>query len=491
MKKIICLVLLLISISVFSACIEITEDIQLDDDNESCFIITESDILFDCNGYSICDDAGDTCITVDAEDATITDCDILGDSGKTAVRINEDGAKVEDTTIQNAKTAIYINSIEECVIKNLEIRESGTGIYIKSSKNIEIEDIEMYDTDTGLSISSSSDISLEDIFLENEDGMYYYIRFLVENEDGDPIKDAEITLETSKGIKPFNSYKTDEYGYSEWKQIMVVSYDGGDETDVLFNLTVEYEDEEYFEEDFEIRETKTFVIELDVEIEDDLAALGASCTKNSECASGYCCLQGDNRFTCRPGPTFCIAYECTKDAECKKDEVCENNKCIELTGECGYADDHEWIEYECCKNSDCQNAEKCEDHKCIKVVCECGDIKNHECEAECCSSKDCPSGYKCVDMFCLPGNVCTSDDECQNTQTCNNGFCEEVTDICGYAFNHRWISYECCSDTDCIDNKICQGNVCIINKEGTEGSVCASAFIILSTFIFGFYLKKE
>ena len=48
MKKIISLVLLVMAFAVFSACVEVTADLELDDDNESCFTITEDDVEFDC-----------------------------------------------------------------------------------------------------------------------------------------------------------------------------------------------------------------------------------------------------------------------------------------------------------------------------------------------------------------------------------------------------------------------------------------------------------
>lgn len=492
MKKLISLVLLLMSLSVFGTCIEITEDIQLDDDNESCFIITEEDITFDCNGYSICEDVGDTCITVNAKDVKILDCIIEGDSSKTAIRINKNGVQIEDITINNAKTGVYINNAEECEISNVEIQTSDTGIYIKNSKDINIEDIEMYNTDSGVSISSSSGISLEDVFYENDGGMFFYIRFFVEDKEGDPIEDAEITLEATEGSDPFDGEETDEAGYTNWKSVMVVFYDNGDEIENLFNLTVEYGEEEYFEENFDILKTKTYIIELDVDVEEqeELAQLGESCIYNTDCVSGYCCMQGDYRFTCRAGPTFCLAYECTKDSDCDDDEICDNNKCVEIEGDCGYAKNHKWIVYECCGDINCDDEEECKNNECVKVKCDCGGVKNHKCTAECCSANDCPSEYKCVDMVCLAGNACSSDGECKNIEYCKNGFCEEITGTCGYAFNHRWIKYECCSDTECIEGKICKDNVCIQNEEN-KGGICVSAFIVLSTFIFGLFIKKS
>jgi hypothetical protein len=36
-----------------------------------------------------------------------------------------------------------------------------------------------------------------------------------------------------------------------------------------------------------------------------------------------------------------------------------------------------------------------------------------------------------------------------------------VTGECGYAANHSWVSYECCSDGDCQTGKNCVDHVCV------------------------------
>ncbi len=490
MKKIICLVLLLMSISIFASCIEVTEDIRLDDDNESCFIITEDDVTFDCDNYEICSDGGDTCITIDAQGVEIKDCIIEGDEDETAIRINEDEAIITQCVVDNADTAVYLDNSEDSKIEDIEISNCDKGIYIKSSEGTEVDNADITDTENGISISSTEDVELKDVVVENEDYKYYYVRFFITDEDEDPIEAAEITLEASEGSNPFNNEETNEDGYTEWKRIDVIEY--GDETiEIIFNLTVEYEDEVYEEEDFDISKTETFEIELEIDVEEqeDLVQLNEPCTDNDQCASGYCCLQGDYRFTCKSGPAFCPSYDCTEDKDCDDDEECDDHECIKITGTCGYADDHKWIDYECCENSDCDDDEECDDNECVRVECECGEVKNHECIAECCDVNDCPEGYKCVDMVCLAGNACSSDSECKNTESCLGGFCEEVIGTCGYAFNHKWIHYECCLDSDCTEGKVCEESVCVEKQGENTGGICASAFIILS--IFGLYIKRD
>ncbi len=492
--KIICLVILLMSLAVFADCIEITEDLDLDDDNESCFIITENDVTFDCGGNTICEEGGNTCITIDATGVKITDCVIEGDDDETAIEVNEDEATIEDCEIDNSDIAVDLENAEDCSLENLEISNSNKGVYIKNSDGADLDGIDITNTDPGISISSSSDVSLKDITVENDDYKSYYMRFKVEDEDEDPIEEAEVTLEASEGSDPFNNEETDEDGYTEWKEVHVIEYDEDNETDITFILTVEYGDADYEEEDFEVSETETITIELDADVEaeeDELTQLNATCTSNSDCASGYCCLQGDFKFTCKSGPAYCPVWECTQDDDCDDDEECEDHGCIAITGICGYADDHEWVEYECCEDSECSTDEECEDNICKKLDCDCGTIKDHECEAECCTNKECPEGYECMNMVCSPGNACSLNSECANTEKCIDSFCEEITGSCGYAFEHRWISYECCTNTDCPEGTTCDENTCVDIKEEETGGFCASGFIILSTIFLGLYIKRD
>ena len=145
-----------------------------------------------------------------------------------------------------------------------------------------------------------------------DDYLSYYIRFLVEDEDGDPIEEAEVTLTTmlddEEDDDPFDGEETDENGYTPWILVHSIwDYGGDNETELDQELFVEYDDEEYEDDSVNIDETETITIELDVDVEaqDELAQLGETCTANTDCASGYCCVQGEYAFTCRSGPAFC------------------------------------------------------------------------------------------------------------------------------------------------------------------------------------------
>ena len=513
MKKIIALVLLVMAFAVFATdCIEINETTTLDADNDSCFVITEDDVEFDCDGNTICDGADDTCISIEAEGVTIKNCVIEGDDGETGIHVKEDDAEITGgCEITGSKIGVFLDGVKDCVLEETLFEDCDKGVSLDDASDCELDDLEFNSCETPIYFKDSNDNELSNIEVEMDDYLSYYIRFLVEDEDGDPIKDAEVTLIAMLGEDedddPFDDEETDADGYTPWILVHAIwDYGGDNETDLDHELLIEYDDEEYEDDDVDIDKTETITIEFEdvnlEEEEEELAALGEACSANSDCASGYCCLQGEYAGTCRSGPAFCPSYECIDDDDCEDDEKCEDNECVEITGECGYADDHKWIEYECCDDDDCEDDEKCEDNECIEIECECGDIEDHKCTAECCDNDDCPEGFKCIDMVCLQGNFCEYDEECANNERCVDNYCEEITGSCGYAFGHRWIPYECCVDTDCPEGKQCINNECVIaakieedgsgaGEGGGLGGICTSALIILSIGFLSFCIKRE
>ncbi len=46
---------------------------------------------------------------------------------------------------------------------------------------------------------------------------------------------------------------------------------------------------------------------------------------------------------------------------------------------------------------------------------------------------------------------CITNSDCSSTKECISNDCVAVTGTCGYASNHAWVSYECCSNTDCTE----------------------------------------
>jgi len=74
---------------------------------------------------------------------------------------------------------------------------------------------------------------------------------------------------------------------------------------------------------------------------------------------------------CTPVP------ECSGDSACEADEQCQDGVCMQLSGSCGYAEDHKFIEYACCSDSACGapgSGARCEAHTC--VVRSASDLSN-------------------------------------------------------------------------------------------------------------------
>ena len=104
-------------------------------------------------------------------------------------------------------------------------------------------------------------------------------------------------------------------------------------------------------------------------------------------------------------------------------------------------------QHECYTDNDCSETEYCKVSKidycltnCVSVTQEtsCGYISNHKwINYECCSDTD-----------CLIGEICF-------THECNRLSCP-----CGYISGHTCIKYECCSDDDCGSGKYCQNHKC-------------------------------
>ena len=58
--------------------------------------------------------------------------------------------------------------------------------------------------------------------------------------------------------------------------------------------------------------------------------------------------------------------ECTSNNDCSDSEYCESGECKNIqTGECGYIENHEWIDYSCCADEDCSEGEVCQNHECV------------------------------------------------------------------------------------------------------------------------------
>lgn len=61
----------------------------------------------------------------------------------------------------------------------------------------------------------------------------------------------------------------------------------------------------------------------------------------------------------------CRGPECTDNSQCAFNQICENETCFTLEGECGYAENHSWVFHECCNDGDCSGGGICENNSCI------------------------------------------------------------------------------------------------------------------------------
>ncbi len=79
--------------------------------------------------------------------------------------------------------------------------------------------------------------------------------------------------------------------------------------------------------------------------------------------SGYSSIQFWADINCTPPPPP-PPPECLQDQNCSFDQFCENETCINITGECGYPENHSWVSYECCEDEDCGFRMICRNNTC-------------------------------------------------------------------------------------------------------------------------------
>ncbi|WP_447963480.1 serine hydrolase [Nitrospira sp. Ecomares 2.1] len=190
-------------------------------------------------------------------------------------------------------------------------------------------------------------------------------------------------------------------------------------------------------------------------------ALGATCSKNSECASDKCqqdkcvckgagdCPNGQACYTPVGKANYCastskaLGASCTKDSQCASDK-CEQDKCVcKSNGDCpngqtcytpigkaNYcASTSKALGASCTKDSQCAS-DKCEQDKCV-----------------CKSNGDCPNGQTCYTPV-GKANYCASTSKalgasCSKNSQCASDKCEQGECVCQ-------------SDNDCPGSQKCK-----------------------------------
>lgn len=129
------------------------------------------------------------------------------------------------------------------------------------------------------------------------------------------------------------------------------------------------------------------------------------------------------------------------------------------------------------------------------------------------------TGYAKVESYqnisCAPPPQpgCIIDEECAQHEHCSSGSCINVTGTCGYAANHGWIPYECCSDSDCGNGSVCTNQSCIslppppanltnetngsvsvpesVNQSGTSGDLTIYIAALVAFLVLLFFIIKK
>ena len=81
--------------------------------------------------------------------------------------------------------------------------------------------------------------------------------------------------------------------------------------------------------------------------------------------SGYYEVAFWENVSCEPPEPPKPPPECLENSSCASDQYCLNESCMNLTGDCGYAENHSWVNYGCCEDNDCGYKMICQNNSCI------------------------------------------------------------------------------------------------------------------------------
>ncbi len=163
----------------------------------------------------------------------------------------------------------------------------------------------------------------------------------------------------------------------------------------------------------------------------------AGCAADGDCAINERCLDGDCvQVPCPCGQVQnhqCMPYECCADPDCAADETCESHSCVKKPDE------------GCKADGECPPAQYCDvppgaaSGSCKDVTGQCGYVENHVFVPygyECGSEEGCPAcseGFACVDHGCVQNDVsCPTTGIVGDSKTCEVKYDGEPCTGCEY-----------------------------------------------------------
>ncbi len=96
------------------------------------------------------------------------------------------------------------------------------------------------------------------------------------------------------------------------------------------------------------------------------------CCQDSDCEEGQACL--DNQCEDQ--------FECFSDDDCGDAQYCDvetgasGGSCEDVTGACGYPEDHEWVQYECGDDENCTECQR--GYTCVNHECEENEVQGED-----------------------------------------------------------------------------------------------------------------
>jgi hypothetical protein len=166
------------------------------------------------------------------------------------------------------------------------------------------------------------------------------------------------------------------------------------------------------------------------------------CNGVESCDGGICISSGDScsaNQTCDEENDVCIAPPCTGNGDCDDGDVCTDDTCDGVTGECVFTNNTA----ACDDEDNCTENDACADDVCAGIPIDCAEGEtcvNGICVQPCVASAGCDNGLfcngveTCDEGACTPGAAPCGDDGafCNGAESCNEDTdqCEHSGDPC-------------------------------------------------------------